>query len=79
VCPIVIDDAWKVCFVTFKFIIQDSHDAFGSITCTHWFLGQAGVLLEHSGDARLELQIANFLMSKRTTSIVMVFEVQHSA
>jgi hypothetical protein len=57
VSAIVLDNAWKVCFVIFS--IQDLHNTLGSVACTDWFLGQAGVLLECPGNARFELQIVD--------------------
>jgi hypothetical protein len=52
---IVFYHAWKVCSVILS--IQNFHDAFGDITCTHWFLGEAGVELKHPGNAGFELQV----------------------
>jgi hypothetical protein len=79
VYAIVLDHAWKVCLVIF--IIQDFHDVLGSITCTHWFLGQAGVLLEHPENARLELHNIDILHGQEVfiNGDVLFFEVQHSA
>jgi hypothetical protein len=54
---IVLDNAWKVCFVVCR--IQDFHNTFGGITCTYWLLGKAGIKLKHPGNARFELQVVD--------------------
>ncbi len=54
---IVLDNAWKVCFVIFS--IQDFHHAFGCITCTYWLLGKVRIELKCTGNARFELQIVD--------------------
>ena len=53
----------------------------GSIRYTHWFLGQAGVLLEHLGNAGFELQIVDVphLQEYFVNSDGLFFEVQHGA
>ncbi len=57
VCPIVFDNAWKVCFVIFS--VQDFHNTFGSVTCTLWLLGKGRIELKCPGNARFELQIVD--------------------
>jgi hypothetical protein len=61
------------------FSIQDFHNALGSITCIHWLLGQAGVLLERPGNARLELQIVDVPHGQDDfiNSDGLFFEVKH--
>ncbi len=54
---IVLDNAWKVCFVIFS--VQDFHSAFGGVTCTCWFLGKAGIKLKRPENARFELQVVD--------------------
>jgi hypothetical protein len=79
VCTNVHDNAWKVCFVILS--IQDFHDAFGSIACTYWLLGQAGVLIKCPGDARLELQVVDIPHGQVDfiNGDGLFFEVQHGA
>jgi hypothetical protein len=48
----------------------------GSVACTYWLLGQAGVLLKRPGDTRFELQVVEFLMGRRISSMVMVFSLK---
>jgi hypothetical protein len=54
---IVLDNAWKVCFVMLS--IQDFHNAFGGVTCTYWLLGKARIKPKHPGNARFELQVVD--------------------
>jgi hypothetical protein len=54
---IVLDNAWKVCFVILS--IQDFHNAFGSITFTYWLLGKAGIVLKRPGNVSFELQVVD--------------------
>jgi hypothetical protein len=54
---IVLDNAWKVCFVICS--IQDFYHMFGCIRCILWFLGIARVKLKRPGNARFELQIVD--------------------
>ncbi len=51
------------------------------VTCTQWLLGQAGVLLERPGNARLELQIVDVPHGQEdfTNSDSLFFEVQQGA
>ncbi len=53
----------------------------GSIAGTHWFMGDAGVLFEHLGDARFELQIVGVPHGQEDfiDGDGLLFEVQHRA
>ncbi len=80
VSNIVFDNAWKVCFVIFS--IQDFHDSLDrSVACTLLLLGKASVLLEHPGNARLELQIVDIPHGQEDfiNGDGLFFEVQHNA
>jgi hypothetical protein len=54
---IVLENAWKICFVTFS--IQDFYHTFGCITCILWLLGGVRNKLKCPGNARFELQIVD--------------------
>jgi hypothetical protein len=76
---IVLDNAWKVCFVIFS--IQDFHHVFGCITCTCWLLGIARIKLKHPGNAKYELQIVDVPHGQEDiiNGDGLFFEVQHGA
>ena len=76
---IVLDNAWKVCFVILS--IQDFHNMFGGVTCTYWLLGIAGIKLKHPGNARFELQIVHVPHGQEDfiNGDGPLFEVQHGA
>jgi hypothetical protein len=76
---IVLDNAWKVCFVLLS--IQDFHYAFGCITCTYWLLGKARIKLKQPGNARFELQIVDVPHGQENfiNGNGLFFEVQHGA
>ena len=62
-CAIVLDNAWKVCFVILS--IQDFHDTLGNIVCTYW-------LLQEFCLSALEMLGLSFIC-RRILSMVMVF------
>jgi hypothetical protein len=76
---IVLDNAWKVCFVICS--IQDLYHAFGCITCTLWFLGIARIKLKQPGNARFELQIVDVPHGQEDiiNGDGLFFEVRHRA
>jgi hypothetical protein len=76
---IVFYNAWKICFVILS--VQDFHNAFGSITCTLWFLGKAGIKFKRPGKARFELQIVDVPHGQEDliNGDGPFFEVQHGA
>ncbi len=61
--------------------IQNFHDAFGGITCTCWFLGNAGIELKCPGNARFELQVVDIPHGQEDiiNGDGPFFEVQHGA
>ncbi len=74
---VVSDNAWKISFVIL--IVQDLQDMLGSITCAHWLLGCADVLLECPGNARFELQLVNVPHGQEDliNGDVLLFDVQN--
>jgi hypothetical protein len=76
---IVLDNAWKVCFVIFS--VQDFYHALDCIMCTLWFLGIARIKLKRPGNARFELQIVDIPCGQEDVinGDGSFFEVQHCA
>ncbi len=74
---IVLDNAWKVCFVIFS--VQDFHHAFGCVMCTLWLLGKVRIELKCHGNARFELQIVDVPHGQEDVinGDGLFFEVQH--
>ncbi len=72
-------NAWKICFVILS--LQDFHNAFGSVTCTCWLLGKAGIEFKCPGNARFELQIVDVSCGQEDfiDGCGPFFEVQHGA
>ncbi len=74
---IILDNAWKICFVIFS--VQDFYNALGSVTCTFWFLGIIGIKLKCSQNARFELQVVDVPHGQEDiiNGDGLFFEVQH--
>ncbi len=74
---IVLDNAWKVCFVIFS--APDYYHAFGCVACTLWFLCIARIKLKCPGNARFELQIVDVPHGQEDVinGDGLFFEVQH--
>ncbi len=74
---VVLDNAWKICFVIFS--VQDFYDAFGCITCTFWLLCVVGIKLKHPRNARFELQVVDVPHGQEDVinGDGFFFEVQH--
>ncbi len=74
---IVLDNAWKVCFVILS--IQYFYCARGCIACTYWLLGKARIKFKCPGTARFEQQIVD--VAHRQEGFIngdgLFFEVQH--
>ncbi len=74
---IVLDNAWKIYFVTFS--VQYFYDALGGVTCTLWFLGVIGIKLKRPRNARFELQVVDVPHGQENiiNGDGLFFEVQH--